>query len=199
MKWITARRILALAVVLTTTSGTSPTAEQWLDISGHHVRIRHAKLRLTTCLAIYRLTEIAKTTIQFEGHTGNERISPDGSVTGSVLVTAGPIVIDLPDYTWPGKTEHQRLNLARMLRAAFHHEVGHVLVAIETMRSESGQGIAASSRKAYRAAAKRALADALDRAGSEQAAYDRRSRHGRNQRGLGTPLRGPNIEMSCRP
>jgi hypothetical protein len=99
--------------------------------------------------------------------------------------------VDVPDWSWPNMSDAERAALARYRDALFVHEEGHLQIADDFARQESGKTVTATGSTPAEAKVnlQRALSDLLDKKRNDlqrdEDSYDDQTEHG------GVQHRGP--------
>ncbi|HZO95623.1 MAG TPA: hypothetical protein VFB22_17875 [Candidatus Baltobacteraceae bacterium] len=190
------RSLLALAVSAATLAGGFDDSV----VQRYHVRIDWTELRAPSCEQIEASApEPARTGLDFSYEIPPPRPHAGGGFEGRPVFRLEQVVIEAPRVvSWPNMSATDRARAEAFRHALFHHEVGHVVTAEETMRAlQSEPLIVAPDIPSYVDAAKEDARAGEARFKHDQDVYEALSDHGRAQRRVPPPLGGRDTILFC--
>jgi len=189
------RSLLALAVSAALIGGADDAV-----VERYHVALRWTELRAASCENVVAAApEPARTGFDFAYEIPPPHRRPDGAYEGAPAFELTHVVIEAPRVVaWPNMTEGDRERAEQFRRALLHHEVGHVLVAEESMRELAATPpVVAPDISSYADAAREAGATGEARFRRDQEAYEALTDHGRTQYRARGELRGRDTVLVC--
>jgi predicted secreted Zn-dependent protease len=166
-----------------------------------HVRVAGDDAVVASCNDVSgNGSERGVTRFRFRYEVHGVRRGPDNGYTGTVTFSLGEVTITMPrSVRWRGMTAADRERAEALLRAIYHHEVGHVRLA-EAVRDElnAREAIIAPDPFAFGSAADAIGREGLEKFRTEEREYDALTDHGRKQHAAPGALSGPDTVLICR-
>lgn len=166
-----------------------------------HARIVAEDVTVQSCReVISRDPEPGHAAINFRYEISGSKRAGASRYTGKVTFALGEVVIRVPrSIAWKGMSSADRTHADALVRAVYHHEVGHVRVA-ESLRDalNAANTISAPDYFAFGAAADALGREGLARFTRDEDAYDELTDHGRKQHLAPGELAGPDTLLWCR-